>query len=490
MIKKLSVILAIALILGCFSGCKEEPERDVSDFAMYSDNYEVSEGMVKYYFNLQYKSFVNVYSDNLENIGLDTSLPLSEQECNVDSSKASWYDYFMDSAKEKFSQLLAVREQAKADSVELSSKDRQRIEENFSLIKEAAENLDLSLEEYLGENFGDGVSEEDARAYLELEQFGSKYYDKYISSLDKTDGRLEEYFDGHKKIYCTVDYLRFETTPVGDDIMAMTNARSAADYIAEAKSVEEFEDRVYSYVVNYYVDNYADKYSDKEIAKKAKEAASDCYVKNAAYQSSDTALRWAFDSEREAGDSTVEQDDENRKCYVYYLAVPMQKETYETPNIRHILFGLDDNVTFADAKVKADEVLSNLSSAGFSEESFKTAAKQYSADTITKNSGGKYEEVLKNSFAYSEIDEWLFADDRKAGDSTLIKTDSGWHLFYIESYGREAWKVQAETGLCNNEFSKYLSDLCDEYVVHINSNVIYRIEEANFNTEADGEETA
>jgi len=475
--KILSLCIAVLIIVFSFAGCKEE-QRDVSDLAIYSQNFGINEAMVEYYLNLQYKTFVNLYSDNLEDIGLDTSLPLAEQKCTLDTTKATWYDYFMDSVKEKLSDYLIVAEKAKEDGMKLLHVEKQKIDENIELLKEAAEAEDTKFSKYISQNYGKSVTEEDIRACMELETLATRMYNEYSESLDLSNMALEKYFSSHKKAYCTVSYLCFQIDGQTSDSSEAISISKAASNIASKNSEKKFLEAVKDYVVNYYT-NHRDEFESDEIEEIAEKAASDCRFEDVAYYSGNAGVRWAFEEERIAGDTTVIKDEENNLYYVYYLLSPMKRDEYKTVNIRQILFSLEDYETYDKALFSAEECKRILEERTFAESTFKALAKQYSSDSLTKNSGGYYENVFKGTFDQSveEIEEWIFSEDREEGNIEIIKTSLGQHLIYLEELSDEAWEVRVRNDLKDSRFNSYLSDLGDEYKLHINSNIIYSIGE-------------
>ena len=123
-------------------------------------------------------------------------------------------------------------------------------------------------------------------------------------------------------------------------------------------------------------------------------------------------------------------------------------------NLRHILLIPEDAQTAEDGSVTAsqeswdacEEAAEKLlkkwkgTEADFSDLAFRN-----SADTGSAPSGGLYSDLAPGQL-HSELDAWCFDDARQEGDTTLIRTDCGWHiLYYCEP--TPVWYAQAETDL-------------------------------------------
>ncbi len=479
--KKLCLFLAFLIFAACFVGCsesKEKEKRDTSEFAMFTENFEITKGMLQYHFNTIYLSFVNSNSEYLESLGLDTAAPLSEQNY---SSTTSWYDYFMDAAKRDLSNYLVIAEKAKKDSVNLSKAEKNELETDFSILEDYAKEKDMELNAYLKETYGESVTVKDVKAVLELQKLGTRYFKTYTDSLKITDEEMEKYYSDRKKTYSKIDYLLFETVFSPEDSSEKIMAGSAANRFAEKKSEKEFIEYISEYINDYYTQKDESDFDQSKVNKIIKEAQKNCKFENVSYNSSDPGLVWAFSEDRASGDTKIIEDSENGKYYIYYILTPMYREEYAAVNIRQIFFSLDDYITFDDALSSAEASLERLEAANFSESAFKSEAKNYSSDDATKNNGGLQEKLYLDSFEEYAIDirNWIFDESRAEGDAKIIKNEAGWYIVYIDAFLDAAWKTRVKDGILNSKFNSYISELSDEYVITINSDVVYSIAPAD-----------
>ncbi len=476
--KIISIILICLLACVTIAGC-DSKEVDRTKSAIYTDNFEITTGMLSYYFNVQYISFLNRYADSLDEIGLDTSKPLSEQPCSF-SRNTNWYDYFMDIAKERLTQCLIISEQAKIDGKKLNKAELKEVDDLKKEISADAKEKKLSTEKYITDTFGDAVSLEDIIACTKLEKLTSKYYKDFTSTLDTREEAMEDYFEGHKKTYCTVDYLFFSLPINTTDQIETNSIHQKAIDISESKTAEDFIKSARQYIYDYYDGNYPD-LSEKEVDTIVDTAEKNMKVTNEPYNSASAASRWAFSDKRVEKDGIVIKNDEQNSYDVYYLIKLPSREEHKLTTIRQILIDPADYKNDKAAKKQANQILEQLQNAKFSKEEFVRLAAEYSTDTATATLGGLYENLSKGALKDAkEIENWIFADDRLVGDSAIIETKAyGIHIVYIEHQGDPVWLEQVRQGFMNARFEDYISELCDEYMVYENNNIIYKITETD-----------
>ena len=480
--KLISILLFVGILAGNLCGCRSkqnnELSADTAGYAMTSEHFKISRAQMQYLFNEQYLGFLTAYSDQLDAMGLDTSAKLSEQECALNSS-ATWYDYFLDLATDKMTQCLIFSEKALKDGTKLSNGDKTEIENRLKAFSNAAESENLSEQEYYEKYYGSSVKKSDVKKCLEMEYLVQKYFDSFTKKLDISETSLQKYYDGHTKIYNRVSYIYFNVPVDSTSADGAQKAKASADTISGAKSEKQFKSFVTDYITNYYLEHLGNQFNAKSAAKKAKETIKNCTVTNASYNVASSASRWAFDALRSVGDTTV-INESNGSYTVYFITAAPKREEYNTANLRTVLFSPENYSTDNEAKHAAELCLKDLRLAAFSEDAFLEKAKDYSADEATKSTGGLYENLKKDSLSYAdEVKNWVFSKGRKPGDSALIHSEKyGWFVLYFESDGLPAWQVDVLRDYKNNRFNSYAEEIGDNYVIHLNNNVIYQIKEA------------
>lgn len=173
------------------------------------------------------------------------------------------------------------------------------------------------------------------------------------------------------------------------------------------------------------------------------------------YKKDDEVSEWIFGGE--AGQYVTKIfKDYDKKTDKYTLEVvminnPMYRDDYVTKDMMHILLGVGNYGPYkkdADAKAKADEVLAAFKAGELTKEAFEKLAEKNTSD-----GGILYENVEKDKMA-DEIDKWIYDENRKAGDTDIVKTSYGYHVMYFVGDGEIAWELQADKLLIEEAYAE------------------------------------
>ena len=117
------------------------------------------------------------------------------------------------------------------------------------------------------------------------------------------------------------------------------------------------------------------------------------------------------------------------------------KDTGKVVDVRHILVAPqggtkaeDGSTTYSDdewaaAEKKAQDLLNRYLEGDKTEEFFGELAELYTEDPGSKETGGLYENV-KTGDMVPEFDAWCFDENRKVGDTGMVKTTYGYHVMF------------------------------------------------------------
>ncbi len=409
--------------------------------AIKSDNFKINQNMMSYFLQTAYTDFTS--STTYENLGSNSSLnsgdnkdlPLGEQIIGSGATDATlapgftdktWLEFFVSKAKDNAVTVLAYCEEAYANEMELDDAEKENIEteiENmyanikYSLYMNNGYNMQylyMSDKECITAYFGKGVSEGDVKDAMELIALANKAEQSVLSELDAAISldEITEVYNTNPKKYQKVDFLNYSFDVKYDQVSSDVLAEIGEDAKAEdheEKILEAYKEEIKKAIdrasalnkltdkdafieaaLAYYIeDSYDDAYSSVKKSQKlddAKKPSEDDEkkIKEAMIDAMFTEL---FDEDRKdtAVDDVEEKDD---KYYAY--GVEVTKEYGEFLNaLKTDLYG----------------------------------------DLIYEESG-----ILNDGFAYPEIADgvsekanisWLFSDDRKAGDTTVIDDGDG-----------------------------------------------------------------
>ena len=213
-----------------------------------------------------------------------------------------------------------------------------------------------------------------------------------------------------------------------------------------------------------------------------------------------TYKAWLQDEARTVGEVTSLETSAGY-CVVQFLGREKSEDTYQTINYRNILVlseTTDTEVPVTDASAvtdgtadeaastetetvslpsaeqlaaaeeEANSLLEQFESGEQTAESFAALATANSDDEVTSANGGLTENANRDSLS-SDLTEWLFAADRKAGDTTILdyKDSSGrvvgYQILYVDSLGDIAWRYAATTALQADDYQAWYTEVEGNY---------------------------
>lgn len=224
--------------------------------AIYTDNYTVNGSALQYMFMADYQEFLNTYMYYTSYIGLDTSLPLAEQDFGSGADSllgnfdGTWKDYFMSSLKSQTEQMLLYCEVANVKGVELDDADYAAIDEAIHSIEHSAADAGYSLNAYLAASFGNGVRLDDIRSALELSSLAAKVAE--VIDAELMDGitvdEINAKYEADKKSYNVKDYIYYTMSVEYEDVLLEVipdyDGKAELTDEQEAKVLEAYENKV------------------------------------------------------------------------------------------------------------------------------------------------------------------------------------------------------------------------------------------------------
>ncbi len=480
-----SLVILVAVVVGVVVVALNKAPKLEGNISATSDKYEIDNAMMAYFMYSQYSTFVNNNYYYLSYYGLDTSTSLKAQK--MTGSDTTWFTYFLRAAQSQVNELVALASEAQAKGVSLDEDELKEIDDAIASMKAEAKTHGYgSINKYLAAVYVTGVTENAVRKAWELQELAAKYYEQIYESFTYTDEEMEEYRDENPSSFYKFDYVFYEFDPEYDKNAteaekktALEEAKKKAEnFLAEATDETAFK--------NLIVD--LEKAAEEEAAATATgtsaaatgtgdtEKSDEDYLKNyikegSYYTEDDPFFEWAFEEDRKAGEikliEVTETDDDDKETVVGYAVYCLTKtaylDEYATKDVRHILFTKSTYGTDDAAKKKAEEVLTLFNAGDKTEEAFGELAKEYTEDS-NGDKGGIYENVPKD-YMVTEFNDWMYDEDRKVGDTEIVKTSYGYHIMYHVGDGEVAWKVTAEESLKAEEYEEYIEALEKTYPV-------------------------
>ncbi len=468
---------------------------DIPD-AVKSENYQISLAFVSYMFNDMYK---NYYSSWQYYYGFDPTRSLKEQYTPESGSSQTWYDYLLNLVEEQLKQVLVFAEAAKAEGMTLTEEEQKSISDQLSDLSDRANESSKSMEDYIAEQCGPGVTEADLKNYSEIMLLAQKYYKQLSESFTYDDADYDKYYQENTESFQYCDYMSYSFTSTLDENATddekkkdAATRKALADELAKCTTQESFENYVRKYLqenpdlaikATTTSDGETSEPTQEEIDKAIENKISGLLVTKYAYETSSAGGKWLFDDARKKGDTNVF---EGETSYTVTLMLkPSYRDESVYKNVRHILIktestsssvssessGLPD----AEAKAKAEEIYQEWKDGDQTEESFAELAVKYSEDPGSASEGGLYTNVAEGKMT-AEFNDWCFDENRKPGDTDIIKTPFGYHIMYFVGNGMPAWKMTADTAMRSNDTYEKYQEMSKTYPVTFNEEALSKLE--------------
>ena len=448
-------------------------------------NYNVND--LEYYFRsaLAEEYYMGYYTGGAT---FDPSADLHTQYVDEGQTQ-SYYDYFMEQAMTRLTEVAALENAASEEGFTLSEEDKAAVEESINSTKTSAEeNGYPNLESYLRANYGRYMTVSDYRACVERDTLVNNYKTAYSDKQEVTEEDLETYYqenaaslDSFDYRYITIDGSAPSTTDEeGNTVEATEEEQQAAMDAAKAKAdefaaaVEAAEDKSAAFgelAPDYVVESSKETYANDP----------DYSLQTGTVGSSlnSNFSEWLQDESRVAGNVTVIEGSSS-----YYVVLFLDRYRNEDPtvDIRHILVKAeltqeDDPATedvdestvptqeaLDAAKAEAERLLSEWESGDKTAESFGALAEANSDDTGSNTNGGLYEQVSRGRM-FDAFDAWIFDESRQSGDTTLVENpqdgQQGWHVIYFQDWDNPVWKNTADSSIRSQRLNDWVTGLTD-----------------------------
>ena len=464
--KIISLILCFIMIVFAFSSCKKAEEEteetsdisDSTDFAsaicMQSEHYTVDAGMFSFFFYKDYfDAMETYYSTYYSGAGLDYTKDLKEQDYSDD---ATWFDYFITMTYQNVGNYLVYAELANDEGTTLGDEDLKAIDEEFESLVSAAEEADMTCDEYIKYCFGEDVTEENVKSALELQTLADKQYDIDCDGISVSDKEIEDYYNENKDSFLYVDYRQVQVraefeVDAKDDAEAYAIAKEKAEYIASSKDIAEYVERSVEYLKTVNDPNINKQISEKQTDEEIMAQMTNVTVKYA-YTTNTEFGKWAFAEGRKDGDMTVLDNGAGIYTAYYLDSAPYRAEN-NTINARFATFNPDNYESDEEAKQAAENALTAFNKTSKTGEDFAQIAVEYSV-----SSSGSLQKNIDLGSLSTYLEAWAFGE-RSEGDCEIVEDSGVYYLCYFEGKDMQSWEYTAYSAV----YSEKLSDLASEH---------------------------
>ena len=459
-----------------------------------------------YYYNAQINSKrqeAQMYQQFGMQSDYNTELAPEEQYYN-EAEGVTYADYFLDQALEALRRDTMLCSEAKAAGATLSNAGQASVAENLDALHMYSTQSGYSESAYLKLLYGQYMTKSMFKELLSNSILANEYAQTKQKEFTYSEEELNTYYEEHKAdldsydySYCYISGQAESTTDEDGNTVEPTEEENAAA-LAEAKA--KADGMVAAIQGGAAFNDAAVENLDEEAAEPFKDAEYNHSVSVLGQNLDSSYKAWLQDEARTDGEVTSLEMGSGYYV-VQFLGREKSEDTYQTINYRNILVlsettdtevpvtdasavtdgtadteeatetqtvSLPSEEQLAAAKEKAEGLLSEFESGDKTAESFGTLAAANSDDEVTKEDGGLNEDANRSALS-ADLTDWLFAADRKAGDTTIVdyKDDSGrvvgYQILYVDSLGDIAWRYAATTALQAADYETWFTETEENY---------------------------
>mgnify|MGYP004470001633 FL=1 len=424
-------------------------------------SHNLTPAMVNYYYKGAYNNMQNTYGDYLSYF-LDTNTSLDEQYYDEEAG-TTWADFLIQQGLATASEAYAIYDEAIANGYTLSDDEQAAIDSQVSQISTYASLYNTSTDAYIAAIYGSGCNEKNFREYLRVVTIADAYAASIRDSFSYTQDQIDSEYAANPNSYDTVTYRTFLVS----DSLFQQSSDDTSDDSAEAAETELTDEELTALKEEMASKMAADAKGDEDafIADaydNCQESAKDSYAdesytlrRNQSYASLDSTIAdWLFDTARAEGDTTYLATDSGVYYVLYYIS--RSTNDYQLPNVRHILISVSDTTdedAMAEARTKAETILTEFESGDQTAEAFGELAKEYTEDS-NGDEGGLYTNITPGQMV-TEFNDWCFDESRQPGDTGIVETTYGVHVMYFDSFGDLYRNVLVENALRSADYTTW-----------------------------------
>ena len=448
-----NTILGIVLVVGLAAVVLSFPIRNyltVNGSYIEVNGEKISRVEYDYNYNIAKTNYLSTYGSYLYYMGMDIT---TDFDGELYSAVRTWGDYFDELAVENIKQNKALLKEAEAAGFTYDvAKDYAEYEE---ALEATAKEQGLTVKAMIQELYGTFATASRVKPFVQDAMVASAYYDEVYDEKLPTEDEIMARYNESPADYDSVDYYIayvdavLPTAPTEEGAEAKTEATTDEKVDAEAttESYEPTDEEVEAAMAE----------AKAEAEKKAKTIKVDGeYMTNIRQEDAVYILRdWLFSDERKEGDTTVVEDSLNSRYYAVEFVQRYLSESLSA-DIR-VVMTADGN---------ADTIYEEWKTGAATEESFAEICDKYNDVTLGAPEGGLYE-GLKSATLATELQDWIFSTDRKAGDTAVItpEGDSYTYVVYYVAPNKAEYILEIQNEIASERMSEYMDGIVEAVVV-------------------------
>jgi len=198
------------------------------------------------------------------------------------------------------------------------------------------------------------------------------------------------------------------------------------------------------------------------------------------------------DTARKEGDKELLEDDTS---FHVVLFVDRYRQEEQNVDVRHILVSFPEGPEYEDdtdtdedtdaddgmgedqvparakeaAQEQAEAILEDWKNGAQTADSFAVLAHEKSDDPGSRDNGGLYEDISRETGFVPEFLDWCFYEDRKDGDTGLVTTSHGIHIMFLDRILYPQWKESVISDMNDEAFEQHFEELSEDIEAKTNA---------------------
>ena len=459
---------------------------DRNTTAMTIGEEEISVIELNQYYHTTRNGFVNQYYDVLAMYGYDLTSGTFDNSYSLFDSTMTWRQYFMEEAKAAVQEVSMLSQEAEKAGYVMSEDDKAQFNVYMDSLATAAEDQDMSVNQYVKLLYGKGTKVSDVEEYYTKRVYAAGYYKTLLEGFGIDDAAIDAHYNEHKEDYDVVEYyafdVKYDTYTYSADSTEEGAPKSEEEATAMTAASKEAAEKDAQALLN----KLAADGSNFDETIQAYEGSDVVYAgghKEVTIANASTALQtWMKEDGRAVGDKAVVADETNKAYTVVVYLGTHQSDEY-TVAVRHTLLTTEEIGTYAteaeaqeiearnaQVKAEAEALYQEWVNGGASEETFIQMAKDHSEDG-NASSGGLYSGVYMGQMVEA-FQDWCFDEARQPGDHGIVETEFGYHIMYfVENEGLK-YRSDIKSTLESEKYNEYLTGLTEVYDTDVNTKAV------------------
>jgi hypothetical protein len=384
-----------------------------------------------------------------------------------DPAFPTYRDYFLNRAAQDLQTIEILYDDATSKGYTIEQAHYDRANAYINWLSGKADELGVSLDTYIKGVYGNQVDEQCIINLLAKKYFTDDYAGgEKLVELSATDDQAEVAYNEARNNYDVVSYKILRITYEQRDQAFIDTANLHAQQIIAGMNGDPSK---FESVASQYFSGVA----ANTLATENSTLVPDCRYSDITH----TNFRdWLFDAARVPGDATIFNDSDGFPIILVFverdrMTNPLRDFYLITVNPQT---GDDGSANVSATQSTAQEIYDYIDDA----DSCSEVENLYNDYVLAGQMTVQHNEMAYRYEYDDSLNDWIFADERKLGDKTIIEENGTFYiLYYISESANPEWYDRVNSFLRMNNYQAFLNEKSAEYTWQFNDDGLEQIED-------------